>query len=261
MKPFRLFLLLMALAGLFLLSSCGGDDDDNNNGTQFSDWNDYWNYAQDRESVLFAHVFTENVAKDGFMYVYLWADKLPDNVSASDEFTMSVNGQPLQIVFENYEGYYSLYSYSLSIPAATSLDVEFKRNGSTLIDKTIAVPATPEFTTWDVTTPDAPASMAWSVASDSEYQVLEFWGEYMSDDDNVTYFMDPAIRSKTIPANTLDLAGYSYWDAYISANNLEEDQNSTLIAQTWDDIYSDEPTSKEDILARVKAMHLRKLNR
>ncbi len=261
MKPLRLILVLMALTGMFLLSSCGGDDDDNNNGTQFQSWEDYWEYAQNREWVLFAHVFDGEVAKDGNMYVYLWADKLPDNISASDEVELSINGVPAQVTLEGEDGYFYLYTTSVMVPAANTVTVELKRNNQLVMNKMIDVPATPDFTTWEVTTPDAAATMAWTVANDSEYQVLEFWGEYLSDDDYVTYFMDPAIRSKTVPANTLNLAGYSYWDAYISENNLVEHENSTLIAQTWDDIYSDQPASKDDIVARIKAMHLRKVNR
>ena len=263
MKPMHLVLMLMCLAALFVLSACQDDDDDHSGEIDyplFADWYDYWNYAQDRQCVLFAHVSDHPMSKEGLMFVTLWVDKLPDNFSPDDDIAMYINGQPMYLyIYQDHDNYY-LYSDDLQLPQASGITVRFDYDGNTLIDQCIMIPKTPDFTTVTVSSPSHSADMAWTVPENSQYQVLELWGRYIADEDNISYFMDPHIRSKIIPANTLALPNYSQWEATISANNLIEYRNSALIAQTWDDFGSYAPTGSKDKLARIKAMHLRKLN-
>jgi len=228
-------LLVLMLVALVFVQSCKNDEDDNSSPYHFQNMNEFIDFMNQHECGCYLYI-VDNPEDKSQMYAQFEVDLLPDDLTENDTFSLLLNDVEVPMWWDSEYG--RLDSDGATLPQATSIKVEFKRNNTVIFDKTISVPGYPqlaELASFPVFT--APLTLSWSLNRNSHFQVLSMYVENSSSDRYKSYYLSPTARSCEIPANTFTLSNVNAYEAYIDEINIAEHNNCAFAVCTYDGIW------------------------
>ncbi len=236
------FLLTIVLFGLMLLiGACGGSDDNGDNGdiTEIPDINPE-NFDWDVYIVDVAGMLRED-------YYWINADWLGSSTAISDTDVISIQfGDDTPVILQQI-GFFDdpFFTGEAQLTPGQSYRVKLFKNGDQEAAVTLRMPYRSFATFPAFYNPSSATSLNWSLDHNNQFQVagVSSYDEDSLESDDFMDFVDPSVRSLSIPANAVQNYGeYTTYEMLVMQYSFaKQGRNAFSAAQGSSRTYPDEP--------------------
>ncbi len=202
-------------------------------GYNFNNWDDYDAFIDTKDWYI---IISWEMSDANSKYMCINFERTPEDVSHEDTFLLEINGANIPVYVNQWD---DLVTETNMIPIPTNvtqLQILFKRDNTTVFTGIVTIPSYPQ----NLIIPNTinltqPIPVSWSLAQNSHLQSFGFgvWvGSDLEQYDWYDAFLQPADRSHTIPANSINIENPTDGVIYVNEGNLAEYGNTVVVIET-----------------------------